>query len=294
MKKVFSIAVLLIAVFAYAKCPEDRSLYQYEDNYSEMKTESKLEGVHNWVKMRHSYGYADDFYGRCGGDHIDVNITIEKKFDKKMILPLYVYSPSLWQEVIDASADTGDIISIVNPDNGAGYEIEELYEDVVPELINNGKLPIGYLATQWTYRDIQDVKDEIDRWIELYPDIKGFFLDEVSNGAFNYYKEITDYIKSKNINYFLALNPGTTPDNEYFLLADLIVVFEGDIKDYESDSCDFNPRKSAVIVYNATQTQMLDLFENSNCRYIYSTDSNNANPYDTLSSYFDDELNLLR
>jgi hypothetical protein len=237
-----------------------------------------------------------------GGDSImdetdvanDVNITTKEGFEKKMILPLYVYSSSLWQEVIEAPTDVYDIASIVNPDNGAGYEVEELYGDVIPKLVSSGKLPIGYVTTEETYRDIQDVKDEIDRWIELYPDIKGFFLDNISNGNFNYYKEITDYIKSKDINYFLVLNSGGLPDSEYFLLADLIVVFEGDIKDYRSDSCYSNPLKSAVIVYNATQTQMSDLFKSSNCRYIYSTDSNNTNPYGMLPSYFRDEINLLR
>jgi len=231
------------------------------------------------------------FLAGCGTGSSVVD-EFAQKFDKKIILPLYVYSQSLWQEIIDTPGDK--IISIVNPDNGAGYSVEELYKDIIPKLVASGKKPIGYVMTKKATRDIQDVKDEIDRWIRLYPDIEGFFLDEVEKGKLSYYEEITSYIKSKNSNYFTVLNPGTLPEEEYFAIADLVVVYESDIKNYDSNFCDIEPQKSALIVYNTTLSDMIDLVKNSKCKYIYATDDSDFNPYDSLPSYFKKELDLLK
>jgi hypothetical protein len=69
MKKVFSITVLLIAVFAYAECPKGETLCQYEDGYSVMEAESKPKGAHNWMKMQHRYAdFAKDPCERCGDE----------------------------------------------------------------------------------------------------------------------------------------------------------------------------------------------------------------------------------
>jgi hypothetical protein len=44
------------------------------------------------------------------------------------------------------------------------------------------------------------------------------------------------YVKSKKPNAIVVLNPGTTPDKNYFEIADNIVVFENPCNDYKNYS----------------------------------------------------------
>lgn len=56
--------------------------------------------------------------------------------------------------------------------------------------------------------------------------IDGFFIDEVKNVSYDYYANIYNYVKSKNNNLYIVQNPGITPDDNYWNIADKIVVFE--------------------------------------------------------------------
>jgi hypothetical protein len=37
---------------------------------------------------------------------------------------------------------------------------------------------VGYVYTSYGQRPLQQVKSEIDRWIDFYPGLQGIFLDE--------------------------------------------------------------------------------------------------------------------
>ena len=216
-----------------------------------------------------------------------------QKVDKPegLLITLYREESSVWEKVVNL--DAYDIIAVVNPDNGPGDTVSPLYQEVVSDLVANVKTPIGYIHTDYGNRSIDEIKAEIDKWIELYPEIKGFFLDTVSDNKthFDFYKEIYDYIKSKG-NYIVVLNIGTYPDESYFEIADNIVIYEGEPNDFDSSLCNNYPEKSSLIIYNADENTMTDLMQNSSCSYKYITDDTLPNPYDTLPSYIDREAEL--
>ena len=222
---------------------------------------------------------------------IACNVSVTSDENKKIIIPQYFYDYDLWQKVVDTDTD-GYVI--INPSNGPGDDTDSAYFNEIDDLVRNGKTPVGYVYTKWGERDIEEVKDDIDKWLGLYPQIKGFFIDEAStlSDRFEYYKELKEYIDSKG-DYKFILNPGTVPDGIYFSIADTVVVYEGNATGIDDKVCGEYPSQSAVIVYGADENQMRDIVKKA-CRYFYITDDNDTNPYDSLPSYFDEEIMLLK
>jgi len=223
-------------------------------------------------------------------DNTEINTSTSEEFIRKMIIPLYFYDINKWDRV----AENQNEIVIINPNNGPGDTIDTNYENLITKLNNNKDLPIGYIYTKWGNRDINEVKSDIDKWLSFY-NVKGFFVDEAATDTANlsYYQELSDYIKSKG-NYYIVLNPGVMPDESYFSIADNIVVFEDDVNKLKKDVCDLDKNKSSIIVYDANETQMKEIVNDYNCKGIYVTDDEMPNPYDTLPTYFDEEIELLK
>jgi len=217
---------------------------------------------------------------------------VGKKEKRGLIIPAYFYNESLWERVVYAPIDE---IVIINPANGPGSSKDENYEKFISDLTAHDKRPVGYVYTKWGDRDIDLVKDDIDTWIEFYPQIEGFFLDEAASGAdkLGYYENIYDYIKSQG-KFFVVLNPGTMPISAYFDISDNIVVYEGEAKNLTHESCKTYADKSSIIVYNATEEQMREIIATKHCKYLYITDENDSNPYDDLPSYFEEEIEALK
>jgi len=217
--------------------------------------------------------------------------SVSEEASKKIIIPQYFYDFDLWKKVIDA--DIGGYV-IINPSNGPGESTDSAYLNEIHDLIRSGKTPVGYVYTKWSDRSIDEVKEDIDTWLKLYPEIKGFFIDECSNSVekFPYYEELKNYIKAKG-DYKIVLNPGTQAPAVYYSISDTVVSFEGAAKDAPDDLCAVYPSKSAAIIYDANESFMREAL-NRPCEYFYITDDNDSNPYDTLPSYFDEEIELLK
>ncbi len=221
-----------------------------------------------------------------------ITVEVDSK-QRNLIIPLYKEDKTLWDKLISLNIDR--LIAVVNPDNGAGTTKSLFYEDIINRLIINNKIPIGYIPTNYGSRNIDDVKNELDRWLAFYPNIEGFFIDEVSGNIndYQYYEEIFFYIKSKG-DFFTVLNVGSYPNESYFNIADNIVVYEGDVNNLNISVCDSYSNKSSIIVYNGTETDMENIIKNSNCNYVYITDDNLPNPYDTLPTYIDIEVETIK
>ncbi len=217
----------------------------------------------------------------------------EVVFKKGLLIPVYFNNDNEeWNKVIYNDAEE---VVIINVNDGPGDSVDASYVQFISSLIANGKKPIGYIYTKYGSRSLSDVESDIDKWLKLYPDIEGFFIDEVSanSAELSYYKTIYDYIKSKG-DYFIVLNVGTIPDKSYFEVADNVVVFEDDVSKFVDGVCEINSSKSSIIVYGASEEQMKSIITSNNCRYFYITDDSGLYPYDSLPTYFDEESSLLK
>jgi hypothetical protein len=218
---------------------------------------------------------------------------------KGIIVPAYFYDEFLWQKIINTKYSLNYFI-IANVNNGPGKIVDLDYKKWISILNKSGKRILGYVYSSYAKRDINLVKKDIESWIELYPEIKGFFIDEVSDSKdkkeLYYYIEIYKYIKNINRNFYVILNPGNFDINlELLKFSDSIVVFEDDYKEFKKIDLplwlkEFSQNKFISIVYNVPKNEVLNVYQflkDKGVGIVYITDDKLPNPYDSLPSYYD-------
>lgn len=136
-------------------------------------------------------------------------------------------------------------------------------------------------------------------------------MDEVSTDCTvipSYYQSLTNYIRNKGLNTksnvtTIVYNPGTSSNECYLNVSDILVTFEGDYVSYQTFTplpwhLSNNATRFAHIIYNTTQPngQHLEVIRQSklnNAGNIYVTNGTLPNPYFTLPGpyiYWDQEL----
>jgi hypothetical protein len=210
------------------------------------------------------------------------NTTISKSID--VVVPTYFYDQDEWNslyDIIDENA-SNKLILVINPDNGVGDGTDlDHYSDIIDTLKNKKQKTIGYISTQYTQRNIDDIKDEIDDWLRLYPNIQGYFLDEIDRHEYEFYQDLYDYIKSKG-DYYIVLNAGAKVDSKYYDSADKVIVYENNLDEIDYLEC-VNDKDSAIIYGIDTKEDAENLLNTVKCDSLFITDR-----YDYISSYFDD------
>lgn len=215
-------------------------------------------------------------------------------------IPSYFFPGALWNQAI-ASAPRVSLM-IMNPNSGPGASKNSAYVTAVRNAQASGIRVIGYVSTRYGQRSAATVKREIDTYKNWYS-VDGIFVDEVSSSttSINYYKDIANYIRAKN-GTLVMLNPGTVPAEAYVRLADIVVVFEGTYSSYQSwqvPSWLFNypSSKFSHLVYatsNSTlMTNAIRLAVERNAGNVYVTNDVLLNPWDTLPTYWNEELNAI-
>lgn len=221
---------------------------------------------------------------------------------QKMFIPAYFYPGSLWTQAISGAPIVN--VMIMNPASGPGSSQNPDYVTVVNNAKAAGIKVIGYVHTSYASRPLSEVISEIDLYNQWY-NVSGIFLDEVSSGAGSlpYYQNVTGYIRSLIPNAFVALNPGTVPDQGYITLGDTTVIFEGSYNTYKTWSVpswvfNYPASKFTHLVYATSSSKymkdaILTKSKNRNAGYVYVTNDVLPNPWDTLPSYWSTELSYI-
>ena len=215
-------------------------------------------------------------------------------------IPAYFYPGTLWTTSI-ASPRTA--IMIMNPDNGPGASKDVNYVNVVTSAHAAGVKVLGYVHTNYGDRPIQEVKSEINLYKQWYG-VDGIFLDEASSitADLAYYQAVANYIRAGK-GGFVMLNPGSVPASQsYIKLADTTVVFEETYDAYQtwvppSWIYNYPANKFAHLVHTTpSKLQMINavgLSKLRNAGFVYVTDDVENNPWDSLPSYWQTELNTM-
>lgn len=172
---------------------------------------------------------------------------------------------------------------VANPNSGPGSSIDNAYTTAIEWLRGAGASVIGYISTDWggpynpdgidensqfydPYPSIDGYKSEIDTWVDLYPMIEGIWMDELpfytrnnqsgspnpeeGDPAFEFYKELSDYVRKEHGLSFVGGNPGQTQFDDRYLyedVMDLINIFEQESEPGESDlRGDFSFRDNVI------------------------------------------------
>lgn len=212
------------------------------------------------------------------------------------IVPLYTYpTDSSWSTIIsvkDAHPNV-PIVAIINPNSGPGSSKDINYVNGINNLRASGIIVIGYVYTSYATRSIPNVESDVNAYHSWYPNLNGIMFDEMSNVAGHeaYYSTLSQYVKSLVGFTYTVGNPGTDTIPSYVGTVDTITIYENSglpplsyLDGWHSNY----PRSTwAVTVYNAPTLDQSFVTQAKNyVGYIYITNDNLPNPWDTLSVYF--------
>jgi Spherulation-specific family 4 len=217
------------------------------------------------------------------------------------IVPLYTDpSDPSWNAIISAAEahPTVHVVAIVNPADGPGSSKSSAYTTGIAGLQAAGIKVIGYVATGYGSHSIASMEAQMDSWKSFYPTLQGIFFDEQSNstGDVAHYQTLSQYAKSIGLGYTVG-NPGTGVPTAYVGAVDTMLIYESDGVPPMSDLSAYSayaPSNFGVIPYavssmNTTFVQQARKY----VQYVYLTNDDLPNPWDSLTSYFSSLLAAL-
>jgi hypothetical protein len=217
------------------------------------------------------------------------------------IVPLYTDpSDSSWNAIIAAAEahPTVHVVAIVNPSDGPGSSKSSAYTTGIAALQAAHIEVIGYVATGYGSHSIASMDAEMDQWKSFYPTLQGIFFDEQSNSTSDvaHYQTLSQYAKSLGLSYTVG-NPGTDVPAAYIGALDTMLIYESNgvpsVSSLASWSA-YAPSNFGVIPYavSAMNTTFVKQARQY-VEYIYLTNDDLPNPWDSLTSYFSDLLAAL-
>ncbi|MGP0065901.1 MAG: spherulation-specific family 4 protein, partial [Isosphaeraceae bacterium] len=139
----------------------------------------------------------------------------------RLLVPAYIYpnkdGRKEWNRLM-AVASKVDIVAVANPDSGPGSASNADYSAIIADAAGHGVKLVGYVNTQYAKRALAEVEKDIDTWVDFYPQIAGFFLDQQSCDAQSatYYAELRTYVRGKLRDPLVITNPGSPCDRAFF------------------------------------------------------------------------------
>jgi Spherulation-specific family 4 len=226
------------------------------------------------------------------------------------LIPLYVYPQiingrSNWSPLVEAARKI-PVIAIINPNSGPGGKPNTDYAQALKLLQKGGVKTIGYVATNYGKRSIDQVKADVDLYNDHF-NVQGIFLDEGASSSqqLNYYGEIYRYIKSKKKLQQVIVNPGTHLDEAYFSqpVTDQAVIFENFGREWPTYQpsnylSKYDRQRFALMLHGvidrAKMQSYIELAVKRNIGYVYITNDADSNPWDSLPSYWSAEVEAIR
>ena len=220
-----------------------------------------------------------------------------------VVIPLYTYpTDGSWAASLQAKKAHPNvpIIAIINPSDGPGGASDSNYVQGVKNFQAAGIIVIGYVATGYASHGMSDLDAQISRYKNWYS-VNGIFFDEMANnqGNENYYSTLNTYVKSLGMTYTMG-NPGTTTLKSYVGTLDSIIIYESagtPSLSYPASATFYPSYSKSNFGFLAYSVPSLDTsFETSTSTYVqwmYITNDGLSNPWDTLPSYFMNEVAAL-
>ena len=232
-----------------------------------------------------------------------------------ILLPLYNY-PSFWDESIYIWPDVAqanskvDIIAIINPNDGPdGDTPNSDYEVGLRTLRDGGVTIIGYVSTCWAnsipstscfnQRSIADMKNDIKSYQGF--NIDGIFFDEAASDEAQVaiYRDLSGYARGLGLE-LIVVNPGRSTARAYTDntdISDIAVTYENSYTAFQQTNTQNVTQQEALLVYEVNQNKMQNVIDRamaSGYGFLYITDDNVINPWDSLPSYWEEFIDILK
>lgn len=225
---------------------------------------------------------------------------------KELLVPAYfdpTDHPTLWGQLNTAAAAGKSVVTaIANVNDGPGASQRADFTSVIGALQAVGGKVLGYILSGTGTRDIALMKADVDNWLSWYPTLDGIFVDEMSVDAnathIQLYEDIYAYIKGKDADLRVVSNPGTNGVEAYMNGTDVMVIFEdtyANLASYAQDAWNakYPPDAFAMLVTTCTEADMnaaLPTVSSMRAHSCYFTDDTGSNPWDTMPSYWTNEV----
>lgn len=231
-----------------------------------------------------------------------------------ILIPFYIYPNNPYSDVVCQrffaalrKYNSVPVIAVINPTNGPGTVVDGNYTAFIRLAKAAGATIVGYVSTDYAGVSESAVKADIDKWLELYPQIDGIFLDEqpydvgpgnIGDAYVQLYKRYTDYAHSLTL-YPVISNQGSAPQAAWFDVrtADITIVHENTTwpnleSNWIGGNVDYSTSLRAALVYDQATLDpetTRDLTKYAN--WVYVTDDEMTggllNPWDTLPAYLE-------
>ncbi|HJU14661.1 MAG TPA: spherulation-specific family 4 protein [Candidatus Nitrosotalea sp.] len=209
-----------------------------------------------------------------------------------LMVPLYMDPGSYWTQLVQVknAHPSVPIVAIVNPNNGPGSSQDSSYVTGIQQLQSAGIVVVGYVHTLYGSRSTATLETEMNDWHNWYH-VTGIFFDEMANtaGYETYYSNLSNYASSHGMGFTIG-NPGTDTIASYVSTMSNLCIYEdvglpsmsalgGWHTSYpKSDFC-------MIAIGVGLPSQSYVTSASNYVGYIYATNDNLPNPYDTVPSY---------
>lgn len=230
----------------------------------------------------------------------------------KLLVPLYTYPGSSWDNVVNGASKVATI-AIINPNSGPSSSgPDSAYNTYMTKLRNANVEMVGYVYTSYGSRSISDVKKDIDLYANKYPGVTGIFFDEASDATsqLSFYTEAYNYVMSKGMKHSI-LNPGVQPAQGYVSISTSIVIFEQEGSKLASMNyaswvtCAPNAAQKAGYKYkfagiahstaSGSANSVLTTMKNKGIGLVYVTDgASGCCTYNNLVSYYSNQASSVQ
>jgi hypothetical protein len=226
----------------------------------------------------------------------------------RLLVPVYIFPTGEgrrdWQRLFDA-ASKAEIVAIVNPNSGPGDVRNLDYAGIFTEACNQGITLVGYVSTDYGRRPQVEIKNDIDTWVRLYPQICGFFFDQQPRDSNNAgrFGELRDYAKRKIRDPLVITNPGVPCDEAYLDQAVsnvtcIFVNYQGfDQFEIPATLKAYEPFRFAALPYNIPDAEtMRTIVKDAIIKrigYLYVSDAKPPNHWGKLPTYWEAEVDAV-
>ena len=216
-----------------------------------------------------------------------------------MGIPAYQYpGGDLWREL--ELLPPGSLV-VLDPADGPGEAPDPTYVSAILPVRRRGVGLFGYVTTGYGRRTAAEMIGEVTRYEQWYQP-GGVFLDQTPPACTaNAEIEATlEHARSRGL--ALAINPGQPDiDPEDVRASDHVVNFEGPLTTYRrtrfpSWTAEFDSDKFWHLVYEVDAQSLgatLALTARRRAGTVFVTDSTMPNPWDTVPTYWSEELRLV-
>jgi hypothetical protein len=212
-----------------------------------------------------------------------------------LIVPLYQYPGEEWDELVEIKLNNTSvpIVAVINPDSGVGATKNSDYASAIQDLKSAGIVVLGYVWTDYGDRPSSEVRSEISNYKRWYS-VDGIFFDAMSNlrGKLKYYNNLDSYVERKGLSMTVG-NPGTDTRRIYVGSVDNIVIRENSglptLSFLGGWHSDFDKSNFSFVSYDVgSLDESFVASASDHVGYMYITDDDLPNPYDSLPDYLGD------